>query len=1302
MQVVLGGDAERSVATSFYTQDLAAGVTDKATTPELLYSLSPRAQVVPLQCSPMDVQIAVAVRLAGSAGGDLHGDTMFGTACAAYVAILAAQDAVTDDDTASFNVDDLRALSTLFSAFVDKHCKTSAAVAALGVTELASLALVLSHGATPEPASRGGNTFFQSLAGNLFEAQVRENLVSGLLVILNSSSQPAAAATQPSQAAPSSSSSSSSSGGCNVDVNALRISLAVASLAHVLEGHAMASSLLTGANISQLLRLAVSKAVYPSNVAVAALGVGGGGGSGHGGASSYSNNSIALHGMSQLWEVAFCRTALRRLLQVPAVAASDAAVDEGFTFVSKWWGRLQKAAVEPATAAAGALRTPGKLPRYALPTAPADGDDATATTAAALPVVPAVRTALEIVLDLYAALPQARDYVHRTAATDASANATMPSCGLLFLSSYVASVDPRTSHVAARLLARILRDVVAAPASRAALAPQVPRLLATACAQLTRVARAVLGARRPSPRAQAPALRDVTNNTSDAASAALRKADAVLKQGSAAIAAAAAAAAASPPASATKRRAPGQAASDDGVCAVLEPVAFALVDLVAACLQWEGEARRLGGDNVADVIQAVAAAVELAATNGRPSAAAAAAAATRGLAFACALAETPEAATSAAPAAAAEAKAAVGALLAGPTPRPLARLLGADAGDAVGRFLAECRDATTAGQKGRGQENTGAPAAMAVAVASPASSFLGSTEPDLNATRATSHHPAGASRLRPGAGGASYAEEESESDLCTSLTLTHLTNLTHARNAAAAAAAAAQNAATAAETRRSPQRQSNSQQLSRLFTPAHSKSRARQERGIAEEQEQEQEDDDGGAMDYEDGQGNGDDDDDLTEDVRLAYPDGVSLPPESLPPPPPAPRQPRTQDDSPASGTRATSSPRRQADATTVNTSDVAMEVDGARPVPPSSSSSSSSSSSGAGRDPAHDVSDRASITARVAFLEAEAAAAHAATAAQRSALDAAAADNDALRRGAAAAAAEAAGLRASAAALERDASAHLARAQRAEDGAGRAEAAARDAREQHAAVEAAMQEAWAKLSALARKDAALEADNRRLAAQAEGLGAELLAARNELRQAAAGRDAAAAEADALAAQVAALQGERAGLVRAGDAARALAADHGTRAAALGAQAAALQRSVDAEAQAHASTRREAAELRAATEAQRRQLADHAQRGAELAAALQRAEAALAAETAALASSREEGGRQAAQVAALEASVAQWRGRCEGERAARERLEAVEATLRAEVRTAKARADTAQRDLRKHRELILYINQVGGYVFAAT
>jgi hypothetical protein len=84
-------------------------------------------------------------------------------------------------------------------------------------------------------------------------------------------------------------------------------------------------------------------------------------------------------------------------------------------------------------------------------------------------------------------------------------------------------------------------------------------------------------------------------------------------------------------------------------------------------------------------------------------------------------------------------------------------------------------------------------------------------------------------------------------------------------------------------------------------------------------------------------------------------------------------------------------------------------------------------------------------------------------------------------------------------------------------------------------------------------------------------------------------------------------------------------------------------------------------------------------------------------ETAALALSREESGRQAAQVAALEASVAQWRGRCEGERAARERLEAVEATLRAEVRTAKARADTAQLDLRKHRELILYINKVCVY-----
>ena len=116
------------------------------------------------------------------------------------------------------------------------------------------------------------------------------------------------------------------------------LSIAVACLSFIIQQHTAADSVLTDANISQLLRLGLSKAVYPTidpqipqnepkNGTKIGL------------KSGQNNNDSCI--LAPQWEISFCRIGVRRLLKIPQVLHAESAVNEAFTFVSKWWERLK-------------------------------------------------------------------------------------------------------------------------------------------------------------------------------------------------------------------------------------------------------------------------------------------------------------------------------------------------------------------------------------------------------------------------------------------------------------------------------------------------------------------------------------------------------------------------------------------------------------------------------------------------------------------------------------------------------------------------------------------------------------------------------------------------------------------------------------------------------------------------------------------------------------------------------------------------------------------------------------------------
>jgi len=102
------------------------------------------------------------------------------------------------------------------------------------------------------------------------------------------------------------------------------LSLAVACLAFLIEAHASAVDVLGEGNVSQMIKLCLSKAMYPSSSP-----------------SIYSSCLLK----SPMFEVSYCRIALKRLLVIPSVACQESTRSELCIFASKWYERLYLAAI---------------------------------------------------------------------------------------------------------------------------------------------------------------------------------------------------------------------------------------------------------------------------------------------------------------------------------------------------------------------------------------------------------------------------------------------------------------------------------------------------------------------------------------------------------------------------------------------------------------------------------------------------------------------------------------------------------------------------------------------------------------------------------------------------------------------------------------------------------------------------------------------------------------------------------------------------------------------------------------------
>lgn len=1311
----------------FYVKDLSHALARRES-----WSLGPCAHVVMTKCCEMDVEIGIAAH--NSVVGCIVDDgSMFSHICTIYVS--------TANDVGSAGAA-MNSLLKSFPLFVDQHCRSNAAVSDMGVIELATLALLLSS-ADALPS----DSFFQKLSDTLLEQQTRECLVSGLLVILNNQSKGQVFQQAQSQQHAVASSTSAPI----VDISALRISLAVASLAYVLDGHTMADSLLTAANISQLLRLSMSKAVYPSPVRPSAIF------SRSGSNNNYSNistnESIGNHGMSQLWEIAFCRTALRRLLQIPVVLSSDSAVDEAFTFVSKWWDRLQKASSELSTgatsaAAAGAVRTPSKLSRYNVPlTAPADG-------ASKLPVVPTVRTALEVVLDLHEALPQIRDYVRQTAFEGGAG----PARGLSFFAAYVRSVDPRTSHIAARLAARIVRDANSTSTSTAiaAFARDTAALLACACSHLHNILATINTATDAvgnDAESLAHPLRDVTNTSSSGAAAGTlrkRSSAAVVGSSSSSIAAA-------------------------SVRAVLLPVVYSLIDLVAACSEGSPDAQQTQA-----TINAVAAALrELCNTSthalpalsskqrvtgvGSAAAAASAAVCVRCLALACSRIDSCSPAELAA--AGSDAKATIRLMLADGGPKVLHRLLtkaglgpDGDGDDGVCSFLRDCRSDSSKVLNDSQATRCTMPISMS------------SKEPGAN-TNATPSPIVRLSVRSPGCQQTGrYADDgngegdESEGDPSTTLNLTHLTHVVRPPPAATVALSSDGRGPSNGDPR-APSPPTNSQQLSSLFTPAHSKSRARHERTLAAVPDTDDTDDQGGGSDGMDLSDEcGQRASFLSPDIRGEHCDHQQGHLSDMRPATGVPaRQPdqltqrlpssdeahAAQSPSVASTTAGpiSTSPlaasridehddAEMSVATNGSDADVdigGMDVEGAAPTACPAPVAIHSARSTHSLSPAlvspsvsavdADVAtDRAALLARVAMLESQAAGTISQLAALRGERDCALKGSEQLRFRLEAAAVDSAGLRAAVDAVHEEAQRQAEQIQSLQMAKARAECTAQESDNRRSEAEALLQEAWTKLSALAKLEAAQGSENRRLSQLAEATAAELRVCQDELRQAVSAEKQASGRAAHLAASTEPLQKKYAALSSVAQEVRDQLSDSKAQVACLSAQVTSLQGSLEVEARGHEQCRR-SAETQASEvhvwrtrheeeerahrlsesvcRDQQQQLEVRTADVAKLQTAVRRLETAVEEETCAHQRSREQCQGHLAEIQELqsvheelEQAVAHWHSEFDREHDALEEQQRVADTLRTELKAARGRADAAQNELSKHRELILFINKL--------
>jgi hypothetical protein len=252
--------------------------------------------IVPAVCQPFDVDIAqnlfcgthhifnTTFQTTDHESSDTFNDIVWGSCCSYGWA------------KAERKLQDLEIISEQLVRFANDHFQSSASVTAMSQLDLGCLALWLSWYPSFFLPREISETYAADSGGEIRWrwSTYKDNVVTGLLNVLGSQKH---------------------------DPKCL--SIAVACLSFVIQQHNASDSVLTDANISQLLRLGLSKAVYPTLDS----------------SSSGSNSNPSV--VPAHWELLFCRIGIRRLLLIQQVLNSDGAVNETFTFVSKWWDRLK-------------------------------------------------------------------------------------------------------------------------------------------------------------------------------------------------------------------------------------------------------------------------------------------------------------------------------------------------------------------------------------------------------------------------------------------------------------------------------------------------------------------------------------------------------------------------------------------------------------------------------------------------------------------------------------------------------------------------------------------------------------------------------------------------------------------------------------------------------------------------------------------------------------------------------------------------------------------------------------------------
>ena len=176
-----------------------------------------------------------------------------------------------------------------------------------------------------------------------------------------------------------------------------KLAPAIAILAHIVEHEdSSCNDILNDANISQLLKLCLTRALYPT------LGE-------------------DENGLRNEMEICSCRIALKRLLEIPFVQKSPATKKEVESFIRKWWQRLRISSLTPGVS--GSFEHPDSCSPEK---------------------VPILRTALELAVDILIA--PTKTSVFQDLLCDESTG------DLHFLSSYIQSVDLKTSMAAIALV----------------------------------------------------------------------------------------------------------------------------------------------------------------------------------------------------------------------------------------------------------------------------------------------------------------------------------------------------------------------------------------------------------------------------------------------------------------------------------------------------------------------------------------------------------------------------------------------------------------------------------------------------------------------------------------------------------------------------------------------------------------------------------------------------------------------------------------------------------------------------------